>query len=119
LFSGLFSRFFGWNKDIRILILGLDGAGKTTILYRLQCGEVVSTLPSTLPPLLSLSLLSSDLTPRLHCAAIGFNMETVTYKNVTFQVWDLGGQTSIRYVLCLPHTHTAQHTCVGTGPGTV
>lgn len=27
---------------------------------------------------------------------IGFNVETVTYKNVKFQVWDLGGQTSIR-----------------------
>ena len=28
--------------------------------------------------------------------AIGFNVETVTYKNIKFQVWDLGGQTSIR-----------------------
>ena len=27
---------------------------------------------------------------------IGFNVETVTYKNIKFQVWDLGGQTSIR-----------------------
>lgn len=32
---------------MRILILGLDGAGKTTILYRLQVGEVVTTIPST------------------------------------------------------------------------
>lgn len=30
------------------------------------------------------------------CTAIGFNVETVTYKNIKFQVWDLGGQTSIR-----------------------
>lgn len=30
--------------------------------------------------------------------AIGFNVETVTYKNLKFQVWDLGGQTSIRRV---------------------
>uniref|UniRef100_A0A2K5NC10 ARF like GTPase 1 n=1 Tax=Cercocebus atys TaxID=9531 RepID=A0A2K5NC10_CERAT len=58
---------------MRILILGLDGAGKTTILYRLQVGEVVTTIPT-----------------------IGFNVETVTYKNLKFQVWDLGGQTSIR-----------------------
>ena len=29
-------------------------------------------------------------------AAIGFNVESVTYKNIKFQVWDLGGQTSIR-----------------------
>lgn len=28
--------------------------------------------------------------------AIGFNVETVQYKNLKFQVWDLGGQTSIR-----------------------
>jgi ADP-ribosylation factor-like protein 1 len=27
---------------------------------------------------------------------IGFNMETLQYKNIKFQVWDLGGQTSIR-----------------------
>ncbi|KAJ1656862.1 Arf GTPase arl1 [Dispira simplex] len=68
----LFGRLWG-EKEVRILILGLDGAGKTTILYRLQLGEVVSTIPT-----------------------IGFNVETVTYKNVKFQVWDLGGQTSIR-----------------------
>jgi len=30
--------------------------------------------------------------------AIGFNVETVQYKNLKFQVWDLGGQTSIRLV---------------------
>ena len=34
---------------MRILILGLDGAGKTTILYRMQIGEVVTTIPSTTP----------------------------------------------------------------------
>merc|ERR1712050_739182 len=50
-----------------------DGAGKTTLLYRLQVGEVVTTIPT-----------------------IGFNVEQVTYKNLKFQVWDLGGQTSIR-----------------------
>lgn len=55
------------------MILGLDGAGKTTILYKLQVGEVVTTIPT-----------------------IGFNVETVQYKNLKFQVWDLGGQTSIR-----------------------
>ncbi|CAE8742738.1 unnamed protein product [Polarella glacialis] len=50
-----------------------DNAGKTTILYRLQVDEVVQTIPT-----------------------IGFNVETVQYKNIKFQVWDLGGQTSIR-----------------------
>ena len=32
----------------------------------------------------------------MSAAAIGFNVETVSYKNIKFQVWDLGGQTSIR-----------------------
>ncbi|KAG4302939.1 hypothetical protein PCK1_000882 [Pneumocystis canis] len=48
-------------------------AGKTTILYKMQVGEVMTTVPT-----------------------IGFNMETVCYKNIKFNVWDLGGQTSIR-----------------------
>ncbi|KAG8461114.1 hypothetical protein KFE25_003683 [Diacronema lutheri] len=61
------------SKEIRVLILGLDNAGKTTILYKLHMGEVVTTVPT-----------------------IGFNVETVQYKNLRFQVWDLGGQTSIR-----------------------
>uniref|UniRef100_A0A8C5L0S8 ADP-ribosylation factor-like protein 14 n=1 Tax=Jaculus jaculus TaxID=51337 RepID=A0A8C5L0S8_JACJA len=71
-FSSIFSSLVG-TREMRILILGLAGAGKTTILYRLQVGEVVTTIPT-----------------------IGFNVETVTYKNLKFQVWDLGGQTSIR-----------------------
>eukprot|EP01098_Paradermamoeba_levis_P012839 TRINITY_DN5706_c0_g1_i1.p1 TRINITY_DN5706_c0_g1~~TRINITY_DN5706_c0_g1_i1.p1 ORF type:complete len:180 (-),score=39.31 TRINITY_DN5706_c0_g1_i1:113-652(-) len=72
LVTSVLSRLFG-TKEVRILILGLDGAGKTTILYKLQCGEIVQTMPT-----------------------IGFNVETVTYKNFKFQVWDLGGQSSIR-----------------------
>ena len=71
IFSRLLSVF--GEREARILVLGLDNAGKTTILYRLQVGTVVSTIPT-----------------------IGFNVETVKYKNIKFQVWDLGGQTSIR-----------------------
>ena len=101
--SRLFESLFG-SKEVRILILGLDNAGKTTILYRLQneSDEAVQTIPT-----------------------IGFNVETLQYKNIKvrltlsmlagqsgvddwrvthtcisrcfqFQVWDLGGQTSIR-----------------------
>ena len=40
-FRGLFG-----SREMRILILGLDGAGKTTLLYRLQVGEVVTTIPT-------------------------------------------------------------------------
>eukprot|EP01004_Peranema_trichophorum_P008911 NODE_7659_length_754_cov_28.954041_g7045_i0.p1 GENE.NODE_7659_length_754_cov_28.954041_g7045_i0~~NODE_7659_length_754_cov_28.954041_g7045_i0.p1 ORF type:complete len:180 (-),score=20.11 NODE_7659_length_754_cov_28.954041_g7045_i0:151-690(-) len=72
LFSTLFGKLFG-GKEVRILILGLDNAGKTTILYKLQLGDVVTTIPT-----------------------IGFNVETIKYNNIKFQVWDLGGQTSIR-----------------------
>lgn len=45
------------------------------------------------------SILSNRLKIKTHLfffVAIGFNVETVTYKNIKFQVWDLGGQTSIR-----------------------
>ncbi|KAI9895071.1 MAG: Arf GTPase arl1 [Vezdaea aestivalis] len=69
--SKLISGYFWTKKEIRILILGLDNAGKTTLLYRLKIGEVVTTIPT-----------------------IGFNVESVTYKNLNFN--DLGGQTSIR-----------------------
>lgn len=72
-FSSMFDRLWGVDKELRILILGLDGAGKTTILYRLQIGEVITTKPT-----------------------IGFNVETLNYKNLKLNVWDLGGQTSIR-----------------------
>lgn len=47
-FSSLYNALFLWrrNTPMRILMLGLDSAGKTTILYRLQLGEVISTIPS-------------------------------------------------------------------------
>merc|ERR1712072_1010538 len=60
-------------KEMRILMVGLDAAGKTTILYKLKLGEVVTTIPT-----------------------IGFNVETVEYKNISFTVWDVGGQDKIR-----------------------
>lgn len=70
--SQLFDRFFG-KKELRILMVGLDAAGKTTILYKLKLGEVVTTIPT-----------------------IGFNVETVEYKKISFTVWDVGGQDKIR-----------------------
>ena len=92
----LFSRWFG-SKERRILILGLDGAGKTTILYRLQVGEVVTTIPSILYRKIKKKCKNSIHFTHLYLKlAIGFNVETVTFKNLKFQVWDLGGQTSIR-----------------------
>jgi ADP-ribosylation factor 1/2 len=51
-FSKVFERFFG-KKEMRILMVGLDAAGKTTILYKLKLGEIVTTIPTigTLRPL--------------------------------------------------------------------
>jgi Arf/Sar family protein len=68
----LFDKYFG-NVDMRVVMLGLDAAGKTTILYKLHIGEVLSTVPT-----------------------LGFNVEKVQYKNVMFTVWDVGGQEKLR-----------------------
>ena len=43
--SLLFKNLFG-PKDMRILMVGLDAAGKTTILYKLKLGEIVTTIPT-------------------------------------------------------------------------
>ena len=60
------------TKDARILMHWT--LHKTTILYKLKLNETVSSIPT-----------------------IGFNVETVTpVKNVTFTVWDVGGQDKIR-----------------------
>ncbi|KAL4732692.1 ADP-ribosylation factor, Arf Arf6 [Fusarium chlamydosporum] len=71
-FSKMMGKIFG-SKEMRLLMLGLDAAGKTTILYKLKLGQDVTTIPT-----------------------VGFNVETVTYKNVKFNVWDVGGQDKIR-----------------------
>ncbi|RKP08784.1 ARF-like protein [Thamnocephalis sphaerospora] len=64
-----------WSNDQqqKIIIIGLDNAGKTTLLYRLLLNQTVPTTPT-----------------------IGSNVEEVTYKNIKFLMWDLGGQDSLR-----------------------
>ncbi|XP_002663882.2 uncharacterized protein si:ch1073-165f9.2 [Danio rerio] len=71
-FSSLWTRLFE-KKQTRLLMFGLDAAGKTTVLYKLKLGEVVTTIPT-----------------------IGFNVETVEYKNISFTVWDFSGQTTMK-----------------------
>ena len=44
-FHSLFKSLFG-KKEMRILMVGLDAAGKTTILYKLKLGEIVTTIPT-------------------------------------------------------------------------
>nr|AAQ21038.1 ADP ribosylation factor [Branchiostoma belcheri tsingtauense] len=68
----LIAKLYG-QQEVRILMLGLDAAGKTTTLYRLKLGEVVTTIPT-----------------------IGFNVETIEYKNVKFTSWDVGGRDKAR-----------------------
>jgi len=66
-----------WNfwskKEVRIVVLGLDAAGKTATLDRLKLGETRQTIPT-----------------------IGFNVETVEYKNLKLTMWDVGGQFRLR-----------------------
>ena len=45
-FGKMFYTMLGWKTEVRVLVLGLDNAGKTTILYQLKMGEVVSTIPT-------------------------------------------------------------------------
>jgi ADP-ribosylation factor 1/2 len=71
--GGLLSNLFNFNSHKRILLVGLDNSGKTSILYRMNMGEFVLTTPT-----------------------IGFNVESFKYKKTTFSVWDVGGQDRLR-----------------------
>jgi len=69
----LFSRFGRYKNHLKLLMLGLDGAGKTTLLRKLKKAEPIITTPT-----------------------VGFNLESLHYRNVTFTMWDVGGQEKIR-----------------------
>ncbi|KAI3935464.1 hypothetical protein MKW98_027604 [Papaver atlanticum] len=61
------------EKEMRILMVGLDNSGKTTIVLRIN-GEDTSVISPTL----------------------GFNIKTINYDKYTFNIWDIGGQKTIR-----------------------
>lgn len=61
------------EKKMRVVILGADAAGKTTVLYQIKSGMKKETVPT-----------------------IGFNMETVRIKNRKLTLWDIGGQDKLR-----------------------
>ena len=63
------------KQQMRILMVGLDAGGKTTILYRLQLGETIAIVPK-----------------------LAFGVETVEYKNFNFTVWDVDGQHNSRHL---------------------
>ncbi|CAF2925505.1 unnamed protein product [Rotaria sp. Silwood2] len=71
LFSKIWALF--GNEEHKIIIVGLDNAGKTTILYQFLMNEVVHTSPT-----------------------IGSNVEEVVFKNIRFLMMDIGGQESLR-----------------------
>jgi len=60
------------GDGIRVVLVGLDSSGKTTLLYRLKMGETISTIPTK-----------------------GFNVEVVLYKRTKFTIWD-GSMAEIR-----------------------
>ena len=81
---GSFASIFSSESEYqRTLILGLDGAGKTVILYKLALGEIVTTIPT-----------------------IGFNVEWVKHKHHEIQMWDVGGFSNVR----INWPHYFQHT---------
>jgi hypothetical protein len=54
-----------WNRnDRRVLLVGLDAAGKTTILYHLRLGKAISSIPT-----------------------VGFNVETVKHERYKLHIW--------------------------------
>ena len=71
-FSGLWTAMFGPHRA-KLAMLGLDNAGKTTVLYKLKLNEVVTTIPT-----------------------VGFNVEQVSFQNLEMTIWDIGGQKTIR-----------------------
>lgn len=67
------AKLFSGNKEVRAIMVGLDAAGKTTILYKIKLKEFIVTIPT-----------------------IGFNVETIKYNKLNLNVWDIGGQDKIR-----------------------
>ena len=66
--------WFSGKPEVRILVLGLDAAGKTTILHRLALNEYIQQVAPT----------------------VAFNLQKVEVGNLKLQIWDLGGQQQIR-----------------------
>lgn len=75
-------------KKIKCMIIGLDGAGKTSLLYDFLIFFIIFILNSYN---LALGPASRTTIP-----TIGFNVEKVFYKNLVFEMWDLGGSDKIQ-----------------------
>lgn len=72
-YSNTFAPLFNKVEKKRITIVGVDSAGKSTMLQQMNLGDIVLTIPT-----------------------IGFNVEAVDFKNIQFINFDLGGGDKIR-----------------------
>ena len=71
-FSRMWKKLFS-KKEAKVLMLGLDSAGKTTILYQLKLGLTLETIPT-----------------------MGFVYEKIQHKKFVLNVWDVAGQDTLR-----------------------
>uniref|UniRef100_A0A7S0MC27 Uncharacterized protein n=1 Tax=Cryptomonas curvata TaxID=233186 RepID=A0A7S0MC27_9CRYP len=73
-FASMFNRLLSRKEEISILMIGLDAAGKTSILHKLKIGGAFVTT----------------------CPTIGLNVEKIEFKNLSFTIMDIGGHEKIR-----------------------
>jgi GTPase SAR1 family protein len=84
--SKLWHAIFGYDEK-KIIIVGLNNAGKTTTLYKLY--ENSCHIMSTMSLFLLIRLLDEVV---VTTPTIGSNVEEIMYKNIRFLMWDIGGQ---------------------------
>tara|TARA_Y100000389_G_scaffold204488_2_gene257357 strand:+ start:8049 stop:8579 length:531 start_codon:yes stop_codon:yes gene_type:complete len=71
--GNFFTNLFNYTILKRLIMIGLDNSGKTSLLYKMKLGEIHKTIPT-----------------------IGFNVENIKYKKLDLVVWDIGGQDRLR-----------------------
>ena len=82
--------------EMRILMVGLDAAGKTTILYKLKIGECGKFILLCFADTSSHDSYNWYKISEFVLIIKGFNVESIRYQKVDLTVWDIGGQDKIR-----------------------